>query len=262
MKLRFKLAYAGVFALLSAIITAPTWAQNIANSPASSIAAAKPDGTGLSVSSGTLKLGGTGLQWNGSQIGLGPGAASYDITVHKTAASAASEIAAWSDGNAGRAQLYSIANAGSNYGTLAAYDPGAGSTTLGQSNASNVFLVAVASSAFGIGTTNSASLVLGAGGGVSITINSSQNVTLKDGATIGVGTTTGTQIGTSASQKIGFFAATPVVQQNTTGTATGFTAGAGTTVTDQSTFTGGVGSTAYRISDVVRAMKQYGLLAQ
>ena len=53
----------------------------------------------------------------------------------------------------------------------------------------------------------------------------------------------------------------PVAQQNTTGTATGFTAGGGTTATDASTFTGGSGATAYRISDIVLALKNYGLLA-
>lgn len=51
-------------------------------------------------------------------------------------------------------------------------------------------------------------------------------------------------------------------QQNTTGTASGFTAGGGTAVNDQSTFTGNLGSTAYRISDIVRALKQVGILAQ
>lgn len=51
------------------------------------------------------------------------------------------------------------------------------------------------------------------------------------------------------------------VQQSTTGTATGFTAGAGTAVNDQSTFTGAVGSTAYRVSDIVRALKNVGILA-
>lgn len=50
-------------------------------------------------------------------------------------------------------------------------------------------------------------------------------------------------------------------QQSTTGTATGFTAGGGTTVTDASTFTGGTGATAYRISDIVRALKAVGILA-
>jgi hypothetical protein len=50
-------------------------------------------------------------------------------------------------------------------------------------------------------------------------------------------------------------------QQSTTGTATGFTAGAGTNVTDASTFTGATGATAYRISDIVRALKNVGILA-
>lgn len=84
---------------------------------------------------------------------------------------------------------------------------------------------------------------------------------LADGVDLGVGTTTGSKIGTATTQKIGFWNATPVVQPATTGTATGFTAGAGTAVTDESTFTGGVGSTAYRISDVVLALKQAGVLA-
>ncbi len=59
---------------------------------------------------------------------------------------------------------------------------------------------------------------------------------------------------------LGFLGASAIARFSTTGTATGFTAGAGTTVTDQSTFTGGSGATAYRISDLVLAMKSYGLL--
>jgi hypothetical protein len=50
-------------------------------------------------------------------------------------------------------------------------------------------------------------------------------------------------------------------QQSTTGTATGFTAGGGTNATDASTFTGGTGATAYRISDIVKALKAVGILA-
>ena len=77
-----------------------------------------------------------------------------------------------------------------------------------------------------------------------------------------IGTSTGTKIGTAAGQKIGFFNATPVVQQNGTGEGTGFTAVGGTGVNDQSTFTGNVGSTAYRINDIVKALKNLGILAQ
>jgi len=77
-----------------------------------------------------------------------------------------------------------------------------------------------------------------------------------------IGTSTGTKIGTATSQKIGFFNATPVVQQSGTGETTGFTAGSGTATKDDSTFTGNVGSTAYRINDIVKALKNLGILAQ
>jgi hypothetical protein len=73
--------------------------------------------------------------------------------------------------------------------------------------------------------------------------------------------TTGTKIGTATTQKLGFWNATPVVQPNGTGETVGFTAGSGTAVNDASTFTGNVGATAYRISDIVKALKNVGLLA-
>ena len=76
-----------------------------------------------------------------------------------------------------------------------------------------------------------------------------------------LGTTTGTKIGTAITQKLGFYNATPVVQQATTGTTAGFTANSGTTVRDDSTFTGGSGTKAYRVSDIVLALKNLGLLA-
>jgi len=50
-------------------------------------------------------------------------------------------------------------------------------------------------------------------------------------------------------------------RQSGTGETVGFTTGAGTAVKDDSTFTGNVGSTAYRISDIVKALKNTGLLA-
>ncbi len=76
----------------------------------------------------------------------------------------------------------------------------------------------------------------------------------------GTGTLRGIQLGVSGNS-IGFVGATPVAQQSGTGETTGFTAGSGTGVNDDSTFTGNVGSTAYRINDVVKALKNYGLLA-
>jgi hypothetical protein len=104
-------------------------------------------------------------------------------------------------------------------------------------------------------------------GGV-ITIDSGATVTNNAGETFGdatniaVGTTTGTKFGTSALQKLGFYNTTPVVQQAATATATGFTAATGTAVLSQSTFTGNVGSAAYTLGDVVKALKNLGLMAQ
>lgn len=88
------------------------------------------------------------------------------------------------------------------------------------------------------------------------------SLTFATGANIVAATSgAGTKIGTGATQKLGFWNATPVVQPATTGTATGFTAGSGTAVNDDSTFTGGVGTKAYRISDIVLALKQAGIMA-
>ena len=52
-----------------------------------------------------------------------------------------------------------------------------------------------------------------------------------------------------------------IFQASGTGETSGFTAGSGTAVKDDSTFTGNVGSTAYRISDIVKALKGAKLLA-
>lgn len=60
---------------------------------------------------------------------------------------------------------------------------------------------------------------------------------------------------------VGFFSATPVGQQSTTGTTSGFSAGGGTAARVDSTHTGGLGSTAYTVSDLVLALKRFGLLA-
>lgn len=65
----------------------------------------------------------------------------------------------------------------------------------------------------------------------------------------------------NSSGQHGWFGASPVAQHSSTGQTAGFTAGSGTGVNDDSTFTGGVGSTAYTVGDLVKALKNYGLMA-
>lgn len=59
---------------------------------------------------------------------------------------------------------------------------------------------------------------------------------------------------------LGFYGATPIGQPTGTGTSAGFTANTGTPVLSGSTSTGGVGSTAYSLGDIVAALKNLGLI--
>lgn len=89
----------------------------------------------------------------------------------------------------------------------------------------------------------------------------SNGLNMTDAKNILFSTTTGTQIGTSASQKFAWHGATPVAQYSTTGTTIGFAAGAGSAVDSAATFTGNTGTTGYTIGDIVRAMKLKGMMA-
>lgn len=73
--------------------------------------------------------------------------------------------------------------------------------------------------------------------------------------------TASASIGNAATDTVGFYGATAVVQPATTGTTTGFTAGAGTAARADSTYTGNTGSAAYTVGDIVKALKDLGLLA-
>ena len=80
-------------------------------------------------------------------------------------------------------------------------------------------------------------------------------LTISEAHDILVGTTTGTKLGTTSSQKLGFWSATPIVQPTTAVAEAAFVASAGTAVNDASTFDG------YTIKQVVKALRNEGLLA-
>ncbi len=65
----------------------------------------------------------------------------------------------------------------------------------------------------------------------------------------------------ASSEKLGFYGATPVVQDSTEGNVSGFAAGAGTASKSDSVWTGGVGTNAYTVGDIVRCLKNLGLMA-
>lgn len=108
--------------------------------------------------------------------------------------------------------------------------------------------------------TASKALVLNASKGIS-TITSATITNLTVGTSIISNASGGVKIGTAITQKLGFYDAAPVAQQATTGTTTGFTAGSGTAAKDDSTYTGGSGTKAYTVGDIVLALKNLGLLA-
>lgn len=62
-------------------------------------------------------------------------------------------------------------------------------------------------------------------------------------------------------QKIGFYGNTPVIRPASSGETAGFfTPGGGANIRHDTTYTGNLGDKAYTISDIVKALKQLGLL--
>jgi hypothetical protein len=78
---------------------------------------------------------------------------------------------------------------------------------------------------------------------------------LEDAGSLILGTTTGSKIGTSTSQKIGLWNATPVIQQTTGSAAATFITNTSLIFDDTATFDG------YTIGQVVKILRTIGILA-
>ena len=103
---------------------------------------------------------------------------------------------------------------------------------------------------------------LGLGVGTTVEVAITEGIlTITEGTDFACGTATGSKMCTGSNQKWALWGASPVVQPSTTGTTTGFTAGSGNGANDDSTFTGGTGTAAYTVGDVVLALKQAGIMA-
>lgn len=94
----------------------------------------------------------------------------------------------------------------------------------------------------------------GAAAGLVLTL-SSGSLTVADPYNFVFGTSTGTKLGTSTSQKIGIWNATPIVQPTTAIAAATFTANTSAIANDTATFDG------YTIGQVVKALRNFGMLA-
>ena len=86
------------------------------------------------------------------------------------------------------------------------------------------------------------------------------NLQIFDGRNIKLGTNQGTKIGVNALQKIGLWGVTPVVQPSGVGQTGLNSDGGSTTVKIDSSFDGNFGTEAYYIGDIVKALKQVGIL--
>lgn len=71
----------------------------------------------------------------------------------------------------------------------------------------------------------------------------------------------GARVGTSATEKVGFWGATPVARPSSAGDSTGFTAGSGFASNSDSEWAGASGSTTYTVGDIVTILKSIGILA-
>lgn len=104
-------------------------------------------------------------------------------------------------------------------------------------------------------TSNTFSFICTTSDTLTLSLNTTA-MTFREGLNQVFGTTTGTKLGTSTSQKIGFWNATPIVQPTTAiASATVASPGGGINIKTDDTFDG------YTIAQVVKALRNIGILA-
>lgn len=87
-----------------------------------------------------------------------------------------------------------------------------------------------------------------------------KDLQLFDGRKIHVGNGTGTEIGTEATQKLGFWGNAPVVQFSSPTGRADTSGSSGTSMTTGHRFNGNTGTDYYSVGDIVYALKLCGIL--
>jgi hypothetical protein len=98
--------------------------------------------------------------------------------------------------------------------------------------------------------------------GIRLTGSNPQIKSTTVGATLNITSDGGIKLGTSGTSTIGFFGAIAVDRPTATGITGLGAVGTGDNVLQGTTFDGDLGTTAYKIGDIVRALKELGLLTE
>lgn len=186
------------------------------------------------------------------------GGASYRIAVRDSAGTEATRVQIYSSGTLPGANLaYTLGGSGAYWSDLFAQrhyfnstayidgsTPGVG-TVLGS-------LVPATNATHDLGTSAVRWLNVYAAG---VRLNGLNGIIFGEGSNLMTGTTTGTKIGTVASEKLALWGGTPIVQPTTSVAAATRVGGGGTTLTDTDTFDG------YTIAKIAKALRNIGALA-
>jgi hypothetical protein len=200
--------------------------------------------SGNAIVTGTIAVGGTATFLNPSSVNIVGTATLVGTTARNTSsASGNTQCGFYLENGTSNGQLYKAGTGYTTLKTIAANDLGFYNAAAGNISILNDFA--------------SGSIILTAGGSSTAqwTIGANGDLTAADGENIIVGSTNGTKIGTAATQKIGFWNATPIVQPNNSVAAANYVAGIGSAVTTLDAFDG------YTIGQVVKALRNAGILS-